>query len=27
MEGAYELKAPLKVELEVGKNWGEMQPL
>ncbi len=27
MEGAYELKAPLKVELEVGKNWGEMEPL
>ncbi|MCS7286796.1 MAG: DNA polymerase I [Anaerolineae bacterium] len=27
MEGAYELKAPLKVELEVGKNWGELQPL
>lgn len=27
MEGAYELKAPLKVELEMGKNWGELQPL
>ncbi len=27
MEGAYELKAPLKVELEFGKNWGELEPL
>ncbi len=27
MEGAYELKAPLKAELEVGNNWGELQPL
>ncbi len=27
MEGAYELKAPLKVDLEVGKNWGELHKL
>ncbi len=27
MEGAYELKAPLKAELEIGKNWGELEPL
>jgi len=27
MEGAYELKAPLKVDLEVGKNWGELKEI
>jgi DNA polymerase-1 len=24
MESAFELKAPLKVDLKVGQNWGEM---
>ena len=27
MEGAYQLKAPLKVDLEVGKNWKEMEKI
>jgi hypothetical protein len=24
MEGAYELRAPLKVDIKVGENWEEM---
>jgi len=27
MENVYRLDAPLKVELETGYNWGEMQKL
>ncbi|HIQ01221.1 MAG TPA: DNA polymerase I [Anaerolineales bacterium] len=27
MESAYPLRAPLKVDLKVGPNWGEMEPL
>lgn len=27
MESAYPLRAPLKVDLKVGSNWGEMEPL
>ncbi|MCX7669698.1 MAG: DNA polymerase [Anaerolineae bacterium] len=27
MEGAYPLKAALKVDLETGSNWYEMEPL
>jgi DNA polymerase-1 len=27
MEGAYELKAPLKVDIEVGDNWKEMEKM
>ncbi len=27
MEGAYELRAPLKVDVEVGPNWYEMEPV
>ena len=27
MEGAYELKAKLKVDLEAGPNWYEMEPV
>ncbi len=27
MEGAYELKAPLKVDVESGPNWRDMEPL
>jgi DNA polymerase-1 len=26
MEGAFELRAPLKVDLKVGPNWEEMDP-
>jgi DNA polymerase-1 len=27
MENALELSVPVKVDLKVGKNWGEMSPL
>ena len=27
MEGALELSVPVKVDLKVGKSWGEMKPL
>jgi len=27
MEGAYELRAALKVDLEAGPNWYEQEPL
>ena len=27
MEGVHELKVPISVDLKIGKNWGEMEPL
>jgi DNA polymerase-1 len=27
MEGAFDLRVPLKVDAEIGENWEEMEPI